>query len=249
MDEIVSNINDYIRKVAIQGNISSEHVFFLICSQSTVNVATLDPSQVLSLVEKGYYKNGKITELGKSILNVSNFKETSNNTDYSLPKLTEETANITKRLASHFLADRFQGREFKEYQLHCKNNVIMSSMFFIFMNMFPTADKTKNIPWNEHFETVWTNVTLRRVTSMTIKKFNQVYKSKDMGLFLLGTYMFIKESYNADRGVYYIKNLENYWREYEGWYNRASEMLETGQLESFTKTEKKQNQNNNTIMI
>jgi len=233
------SVIDNISKNGKINNTMSYFLFRLACNvKGTID---LEPEDYLVLMKKEYIKNGKITDLGLSLLND---KATSNSevVNSTLPKLTEETGNIAKRLAKHFLADMFKGNEYKNYNEYC-DNIIMAPFFFMFMNMFPSSNELKNVHWDKHFSK-WSNVNLRRVTGMTVRNFKKVYKTKDMGLFLLGTYMCIKESYNQEKDTYYVKSLENYWKEYDYWYKRAEEMLVAGQLEQFTKVKRDTNSNN-----
>jgi hypothetical protein len=218
---------------------------FMACGLGYPIVSEEIDNDILYFMKKGYLHNGKVTAEGWKLMELK--EQVRNNViNSTLPILTDETANITKRLAKHFLGDMFKGTDYKQYNEVC-GNAIMAPFFFMFMNMFPSSNLDKNKHWNTHF-TVWTNVNLRRITGMTVKNFKKVYKTKDMGLFLLGTYMFIKESHNQEKNQYFVKNLENYWREYEYWYNRAEEMLNNGQLADFTRPQKVVD-TNNIIMI
>jgi len=214
----ILNIIDKISKTFKISDSSSYYLIRIMCNQA--GKINIEPEDYLLLMKNDLIKNGKATELAFSFLNESNQNNENNNINSTLPIITSETGNITKRLATHFLSDMFKGKDFIYYNEIC-NNKIMAPFFFIFMNMFPSSNESKNKHWDKHFHHKWSSMTLRRVTSMTVKNFKKVYKTKDIGLFLLGTYMFIKESYNADKDKYYIKSLENYWKEYDEWYRRA----------------------------
>lgn len=161
--------------------------------------------------------------------------------------LTKETGELIKRLSQHFLGDMFQGIEYKKYNEACNNDLFMASCLFIFLQMFPSSDPDKNKHWNQHFQTTWDNVTLRRLTPMTLRNFKKIYKSKDIGLFLIGTYIFIQQSFNTKSDKYFIKNLENYFKEYKYWYDQAEEMLKSGKLDYIVK--KKENKSTTNITI
>ena len=45
------------------------------------------------------------------------------------------------------------------------------------------------------------------------------------------------ESYNEKDDKYYVSKIENYLGEWENWYARAEDMLEDGELDSYTKQE------------
>jgi hypothetical protein len=243
---------EYVNNVSLSKNITHSQVLFLMYCNEQLNGITvfISNEDLVDLIEKQYIFQGKITKLGSMILE---YKEPTvvnvewKSIDSTLPKLTLDTSNIVKRLAIHFLGDRFKGKEYKRYNEDC-NNAIMAPFFFIFMNMFPSSNVESNKHWNKHFDTVWTNVNLRRVTTMTIKNFKKNWKSKDIGLFLLGTYLFIKGSHNQEKNVYFVKSLENFWKESDYWYEMAEDLLEKGELNSFTKPQKPQHQSNQFVI-
>jgi len=252
MDKInAENFFRYISVISDETALSTTQILYLISLEYNLIHSNVDiyPEELVSLIQKEYIFQGRITKLGSSILK---YKEPEVNTtkiaiDSTLPRITEPTANIVKRLSTHFLGDMFKGNDYKSYNEHC-DNPIMAPFFFMFMNMFPTSNSERNKHWNKHFDTVWTNVNLRRVTTMTTKKFKQVWKTKDIGLFLLGTYLFIQGSHNQEKNVYFVKSLENYWKEYDYWYETAQEMLLRGELKNFTQPQKPQHQSNQFVI-
>lgn len=250
---MVQGINvflEYVNNVSLSRNITHSQVLFLMyCNEKLNNTAVfISNEDLVDLIEKQYIFQGRITKLGSMILE---YKEPVTTVcpaiEATLPRLTEDTSNIVKRLAGHFLNDMFKGKEYKRYNEDC-GNAIMAPFFFIFMNMFPSSNIDSNKHWNKHFDTVWTNVNLRRVTNMTVKNFKKNWKSKDIGLFLLGTYLFIKGSHNQEKNVYFVKSLENFWKESDYWYEMAEDLLEKGELSSFTTTQKPQHQSNQFVI-
>jgi hypothetical protein len=251
MIENYDNFLNYIDNICEETNLNATQILYLMFLKHEMKVGFVHiyPEDLLDLVSKDYIFQGRITDLACKVLEFKfkpvNIELIAKNT--TLPRLTEPTSNIAKRLASHFLTDLFKGKEYKRYNEDC-DNPIMAPFFFIFMNMFPSSNEEANKNWNKHFNTTWTNVNLRRVTTMTIKKFKQVWKTKDIGLFLLGTYLFIQGSHNQEKNVYFVKSLENYWKEYEYWYQMAEDLLDKGELKDFTKPQKKKEFNNQFII-
>jgi hypothetical protein len=155
------------------------------------------------------------------------------------PIFNRETGELIKRFAGHFLGDSMKGAMYKEYMKATNGDEFKAGVLFIFMGMFPTASKDKNTLWEKHFKHNWTNVTLRRLTPMTLRNFNKIWNSKDIGIFLLGTYLFIQGCKNEGNGSYFIKNLENYFKEWKHWYQEAEEILQSGQLNGITQKQSK----------
>jgi len=248
MKSEIEKIIDVSKNLRITCNQS----LFLIAVKNGIYTVDLPGEEVLDLVKKGYMKGNRITPVAferlESALSDVKQKEVERirvNSRY--PNLTKETGEIAKVLGKHFFGT-LSGKEQERLSAYVKNPIAIPFLH-IFMQMFPSSDAKKNQSWNKHFETTWDNVTLRRLTKGTARKFQQIWKTKDIGLFLLGTYLFIQQSFNEDANKYFIKNMENYMSEYEHWYNQAEEMLEAGELDRFTKRKTNKNKSNNTFVI
>lgn len=91
--------------------------------------------------------------------------------------------------------------------------------YMIFLFLFPIESKT-NRKWERHFLShEYKGPRLRLRSAATGKKFKQIAKTKDMGAFLYGTYLFIKSGIRENKT--YIKSIKHYLTEYEEWYDEA----------------------------
>jgi len=244
MKESIEKVINISRTLRITCNQS----LFLLAVREGIYTVDLPSDELLDLVQKGYMKGNQVSHTAVTALEDAlkevkkeQVKVAKANAEY--PNLTADTGQIVKRLATHFLADRCTSKEISRLNSYTKNPYMIPYMF-MFLQMFPTSDANKNKAWDKHFSTKWTNVTLRRMTAGTARKFKQIWKSKDIGLFLLGTYLFIQQSYNEESETYYIKNIENYLGEWETWYNEAEDMLGRGELSGLTKRKAKSTSTN-----
>jgi hypothetical protein len=246
MKELIEGVINVSKSSKLTCN---QALFLIACNNNIFNI-DIPSEELLELIQRGYIKNNSLTELGINVLTkkINKTKENEKILNNLYPILTEDTGEITKRLAKHFLGNRLTAEEFSKISDYTSNQ-IMIPFIFIFLEMFPTANKTKNVAWNKHFDTTWDNVTLRRISNGTVRSLEKIWKKKDIGLFLLGTYLFIKGSYNESSGKYFIKNIENYLEEHDHWYNEANDLLISGNLEQFTKKEVAKSQSNNTTVI
>jgi hypothetical protein len=218
-----------ILKLAKSIQINYNQALYLLSLKFNPNeIVIINNVDILKLIELELVQSNKLTVTGENLLNVilkDDIKSIDNSDKYLYPKISSESGVIIKDLAKVFLKDRLDEKEYTRLSLHIKNPVQVP-FFFLFLELFPTADKNKNKVWDEHFQTEWDNVTLKRISPGSVKKFEQIWKFKDIGLFLLGTYMFIASSRNEKTNKYFIKSLENYFKEYEHWYNLAGEKIE-----------------------
>ena len=231
--------------------ITCNQALFLIAITEGVYTVDLPGAEMLELVQKSFMKGNQISTEGydkvQEALSGAKKKEIEKvKADSRYPIITEDTAEITKRLAGHFLKEGLSEKEFDRLSAYNKNPIAIPFLY-IFLQMFPTSNIQKNKIWNKQFDTVWEGVTLRRMTPGTARKFQEIWKKRDIGLFLLGTYLFIEGCKEREGDKYFVKKIENYLAEYEHWYNEAKDMLDAGKLDAFTHREVKRGAN--TIVI
>ena len=222
--------------------LTANQTLFLVAYREGIYTVDIPAEELYDLVVQGFMKGNKVTLEGLERLEaawqqlagpvVSTLQTSS---DFNYPILTKETGNIVKVLAKHFHRGELTTKDVERLMVYNKN-VLAIPFLFIFLQMFPTADSTKNKAWQKHFGDNGSGVTLRKMSNGTARKFQSIWKKKDIGLFLLGTYLCIKQSYNAESGKYYVKKIENYLAEWEHWYQQAEDMLLSGELEEYTKT-------------
>lgn len=155
------------------------------------------------------------------------------------PVIDAETAEIVKELGKVFIGDRYNELEASRVNEYTNSNPLMGPFIFMFLEMFPSSDPEKNKVWNKHFDTAYDNVTLRRISQGTVTKLMRIWSKKDVGLFLLGTYLYVKQTHNDSDNKYYVMKIENYLKEWEHWFTVAEDMKNEGKLESMTKRAKK----------
>lgn len=226
-------------KTANAININISQAFYLWALKEGLSLKVdISRNDLSFLVNLDLVNGDRLSKTGEDFLNSIEFEHNSSlEINGNLPKLNSQTGEIVKRLAIHFLGNRLTEKEFSKLSAYVKND-LQVPFFFMFFEMFPTADSKKNEAWDKHFGATWDNVTLRKVTAGSIKKLNKIWKSKDFGIFLLGTHMFIQESFNENSGKYFIKSIENYFKEYQHWYDTAEEQLNQGKLDHIVKESK-----------
>lgn len=221
--------------ISVSLDVSVNQSLYLVSLKEGMNNVTIDSSELINLIENGHVTGNSITPETlvdiNTICKVNTVASVKKQTGVVYPKLTAETAEITKKLAKHFLGDMLTGVEFGRIESYVPNNVIQVPFLFMFMQMFPSSVKGKNKHWDKKFAHEWDNVTLRRLSVGTANKFKQIWKTRDIGLFLLGTYLFIQNSYDAASGKFFLKSIEKYLNEYQTWYETAEDNLRSGKLD------------------
>lgn len=96
--------------------------------------------------------------------------------------------------------------------------------YLIFLFMFPVAGEY-NKKWERHFfeKFEYKGARLRVRSKGTATAFKRIVKTKDMGIFLYGTYLFIKSCIRENKT--FVKTISNYTKEYQEWYDEAAEQI------------------------
>lgn len=96
--------------------------------------------------------------------------------------------------------------------------------YLIFLFMFPVAGE-HNKKWERHFfdKFEYKGARLRVRSKGTATAFKRIVKTKDMGIFLFGTYLFIKSCIRENKT--FVKTISNYTKEYQEWYDEAEEQI------------------------
>jgi len=245
----MKEVIDILINIKEELKVNANQALFLAAVKENIFTIDLPSEDLLDLIKRGFMKGNKVTIETLNLIDQCCNKVEKVKINPNYPKLTKNTGDIAKRLAIKFLGDRLTNKEFNRVNNYCKSNPLMVPFLFMFLEMFPTSDPIKNRSWNKNFKTEWDGVTLRRLTVGTANKIKQIWKTKDIGLFLLGTYIFIKHSYSNDSDKYFVKKIENYLMEYQSWYEMAEDMLDNGQLDHLLSGSNAGKKNSNTTVI
>jgi len=186
---------------------------------------------LLSLIRKGYLKNGRLTALSADIISEAQKGDTKEEkiekvlSKSQFPNMSPGSVDACKKLATYFI-----GREgispawFRAYLKYCSDDPVKVPFLWIFTHMFPTRGNENGV-WNKHFGVEWGNIQLRKFSKGWMRKFNTIYKNKDISTFLLGTYLYIQSCHSEKDNAYYIKSIDNYMSDWEFWYDEAERKL------------------------
>ena len=205
-------------------NIPLDQCVYLLTLEEGIQGAL--PDLALRLNTNKFVNSGVIKDEVKSVIYDKPVKIKSLVVRGSYPNLSKQTGDIVKKLAKTFLSQGLSLKERDRIAVYTKN-YYAAPFLYMFFNMFPTSGKNNEL-WEKHFKSEWTGVTLRIMSKGTIKKLERIWRHKDFGLFLIGTYLFIKGCKSEDSGKFFVKSIPHYLEEYEHWYSQAEDRLESG---------------------
>ena len=166
--------------------------------------------EMVVLMDKGYIVNDEVTDKAYTTIKRKLDRQAK---EVRTVILTEETSALLNCIAKKFWKN--YSREFDLLKNYFSVDRI--PYVYLFFQLFPTSDRNKNNEWNKEFEVVWTNATLRRMSKGTAAKLNNIMDKYDYGLFIFGTFNYIRETRNEESGKYYITTMEKYltnlWRD------------------------------------
>jgi len=161
--------------------ITCNQSLFLLAYKCGIYTVDLPGDELLELVHKGFMVGNRVKpetldklERALENSNIKQKEEAEKNHNY--PILTQDTGQLCKRLAKHFLVNGISSKDFERLTAYDKNPIAIPFLY-IFLEMFPTADSKKNKVWKNHFKGEnASGVTLRRMSVGTSKKFKKIWK-------------------------------------------------------------------------
>lgn len=211
-----------------QGTIDKEQALYLIYTYNKLDYP-IEAESLLELTALKYIKSGVI---GKELLIEENIHKTLSGTIKAI-YTTDLSKQITLKLCSLlcnpgptpgsvYLPDN-ELTVHNTAEKYLKKEGLIAYHFIIFLHLFPTI-KEKNRKWEAHFTGFpYKGVRLRIRSERNGKAFIQVAKTRDMGIFLYGTYLFIQSCIRDNKT--YIKTITHYFEEYEDWYEEAESVI------------------------
>ncbi len=145
------------------------------------------------------------------------------------PVGTEETL----KLAANLLKELVDPEQLKETNLktianeYFAGDVTKAKYFTIFRAMFPIKNLKENKRWNKHFKITYEGSSRWSSSYIVPKKFDKIFKERDIGLFLTGLYYAVVDSIDYNTHMCFITKPEKFLNDYTQWYDLAKSKLET----------------------
>jgi len=150
----------------------------------------------------------------------------------SEPKGTEETLKLAENLKATFGVDAdFTEDNLKEVaQTYFKGDVTIAYYFMIYKGLFPKSTKNQdNAKWNSYFGFRFDDMSKWTTTVAMANKFAKIYKTEDIGLFLSGTFYYVKDTIDYERGKCYAVRADRFLDMYKEWIKVAEDKFNLAQ--------------------
>jgi hypothetical protein len=245
MDEIMKSEHTakvlyLIKEIMIDHHISLKEAFFLLCQINNAScqfdktakeeVEYLTTDEKLNLFTKGLVSGNmnvnttKLFHLNRQTENPQLELELELETE---PNGSEISLKIAHRIEKEFVADEDLSEDECKYiaSKYFKGDINVARYFIIFRALFPTRDPKRNYKWNSKFGFIYTGVGLRDTDLKVTKKFHEIYRKKDIGVFLEATYNKVRDSIDLEKEKCYMMKPYKFLNSYDDYYRTAQKKM------------------------
>lgn len=203
-------------ETATKLSISIEQVAYMHYQQHNMPFPLeMAPSDIGEMKLRGYLTKSGITDAWKREMGEVVDRPISVTID---PILAPVLAKLSTVLIRHSPSKHTESKIKEAFH----NNEGLGKLYYTWLCLFPAQKGTKEIEgWEALFNVSYTNVRLRKFTSSSARNFKTLARRKDfdMGLYVLGTMLFIESRIN--NGQTFIPTMEKFIAEQVDWYETA----------------------------
>lgn len=247
MDEIKIDAEDqalmlyHIKELMTDHNITLEQTFHLLNVLHNIE-SVVKPEIEVPLYNKGLLLPGnKVNQTlllhlktGSQLTLDLNFSTEAKGTDFTL--------DIADRIETAFVCEEFltTSTRKKTADRYFKGDLTLARYFLIFRSLFPVKDKKRNVKWNTKFGFIYDGIGLWDTKPNVAKKFAEIFRKKDIGVFLEATYSQVRDATNFEESKTYMTKPYKFLVGSEELYEEAYDRLTTKEkkVNSITKQSK-----------
>ncbi len=143
------------------------------------------------------------------------------------PKGDDFTLAIADKIEKEFVCTEFLTDEFRKKiaDRYFKGDETIARYFLIFRSLFPVKDRKRNAKWNTKFGFIYDGIPLWDNSVRVAKKFIEIYRKKDIGVFLEATYRAVKDVTKPDEERTFMTKPYKFLLAYEDYYDDALELI------------------------
>ena len=230
-EKVLPNYEDAL--YGIQGIMADHHItleqaFYLLCKTYGLDYV-IELSDSNSLYQKGLMKPGD--KVNKTLLfHLKNAQQlTLDLACETKPNGNEYTLDVADRIEKQFTSDWLLKDEKRNEvaKKHFKGDLTAARYFLIFRSLFPVRSPRNNKKWNTKFGFVFNGVDLWDDSPRVAKKFHEVYRKLDIGVFLEATYIKIKNFTDFEAQKCFMTKPFKFLNAFDSVYEEAMDSIET----------------------
>jgi len=232
-----------IQEIMTDHSLTAEQALFLLCGIENIEWEST-ARDLVSLYNKGLIVKGKVNQT--LLFHLKTPVQQTLALDIKTEAIgTDYTKKIVNALEKEFVLDKFLTDEERKSvaDKYFKGDTEVARHFIIFRSLFPMRDKKRNAKWNKKFGFVYDGISLWDPSLNVAKKFHQIYRKKDMGIFLEATYRKVKDSTKAEDEACFMTKPYKFLVAFDDYYDITKDAIEDRQAKAEKRNETGNKQN------
>lgn len=217
----------HIKELMADHHLTLDQTFYLLCTIYGVE-CEITANDAVALFNKGLLQVGN--KVNQTLLfHLKAGEQLTLDMNFSTnPKGDEYTLNIADRIETTFVCNEFLTTEYrkKTADRYFKGDTNLARYYLIFRSLFPVKHPTRNAKWNTKFGFLYDGMGLWDTSARVAKKFLEIYRKKDIGIFLEATYNQVRDATDFDNNKTYMTKPYKYLLVYEDVYDDAAATIE-----------------------
>jgi len=149
----------------------------------------------------------------------------------SVPKSTSDHLDLAHKLEKELVPSDIDKDEMIKYYAdkYFSGDKSVARYFVIFRFLFPDKTSPGSTNWTRHFKVGFDSTKRWVPTAGNAKKFHDIYRKKDIGIFLASTYYAVLDSVNIADGTCFMTTSDKFMLRYDSWYEYAADKIKAAQ--------------------
>jgi hypothetical protein len=227
MDKIVEKDCIYgILELMSDHNLTQEQVLYVLALYHDIEYDSISNAALINLYNKGLLSKGKVN--ATLFFHLKKPQQLSLDLKTELkPNGNEYTLAIADRIEKEFVIDKYLSNDERKRlaDKYFKGDTTIARYFIIFKALFPVKNKKINKKWNAKFGFVHDGISLWDDSPRVAKKFIEIYKNLDIGVFLEATYRKVKDSIDFDQQKCFMTKPYKFLLAYDSYYQATIDAI------------------------
>lgn len=209
-----------IKDIMTDHSVTADQALYLLCKLNNIEY-DVDLSSITSLYNKGLLVKNKVN--ATLLYHLKKAEQLTLDIPFtSKPNGTDFTLDRAHRIEKEFVSDIYNTDEEKKRlaDKYFKGDIVLARYFIIFKSLFPVKHKKNNSKWNKKFGMIYEGMSLWDDNMRVTKKFIEIYKKLDIGIFLEATYRRVRDSIDLEQDrcfmtkpYKHLTSFDSYYRE------------------------------------
>ena len=222
IDIITSDVVYEFKELLTEHSLTTNQLLYLLCKYYAIEYDAITASDIVSIYNKNLIVKNKVN--ASLLFKLKAPKQLQLNLKAELKPIgTEYTLQIAEKIKKAFVSDINLTVEecTRIADKYFKGDELMASYYIIFKSLFPVKNKKLNHKWNIKFGFIHDGISLWDDSMKVAKKFQELYKKLDIGIFLESTYRKVKDSIDFSQEKCFMTKPYKFLLAYDSYYQET----------------------------